>query len=105
MAADSGDVPRLSVFLGQLLPGRALRGGAEQKCMKRALVLLDSRWKTEVEQRRKATFASEDARLVDAVLMGGVYLPSDAFALAVEYMDHATAVRSMPCSRAWWRTS
>lgn len=43
--------------------------------------------------------------MVDAVLMGGVYLPSDTFANMVEYLDHRTAVRSTPCSRAWWRTS
>lgn len=43
--------------------------------------------------------------MVDAVLMGGVYLPSDSFANVVQYLDHGTAVRSTPCSKAWWRTS
>lgn len=96
---------RLSVFLRRLLPKDAERGGSEQKCMKMALAVLDSRWKTDAEAKRVATFASEDAGMVDSVLMGGVYLPSDSFALIVEYLDERTAVRSLPCCRAWWRTS
>lgn len=42
---------------------------------------------------------------MDAVLMGGFYLPSDSFAMVVEYLDHGTAVRSTPSSKSWWRTS
>ncbi|CAM9519766.1 unnamed protein product [Pylaiella littoralis] len=121
-AIERGDVERVSFFLGQLIipPKKSKKGKkkkkeknedekrsgeAELKCMRRALALLDSRWKADTDRKRKATFASEDKKgLVDAVLMGGVYLPSDAFAMVVEGLDHATAVRSTRCSRAWWRT-
>ncbi|CBN77980.1 hypothetical protein Esi_0081_0080 [Ectocarpus siliculosus] len=91
-------------FLGQLFPRSARRNGGELRCMRRGLSLLDSRWKADVDRKRKATFASEDKGMVDAVLMGGFYLPSDSFAMVVEYLDHGTAVRSTPSSKSWWRT-
>lgn len=59
-AIERGDVERVSVFLRQLFPRGAQQAGAELRCMRRAMSLLDSRWKAEINKKRKATFASED---------------------------------------------
>eukprot|EP00752_Nemacystus_decipiens_P003039 g2817.t1 len=102
-AIESGNVSEVCKFLKQLFPEGSRRGGAELKCMRRAVSLMDTRWKAEEDRKRKATFSSEDKGVVDAVLMGGCYLPFDAFANMVGYLDHATAIRSTRSSRSWWR--
>ena len=58
-AIESGDVSKVSEFLKRLFSKGVLQA-AELKCMRRALTLLDTRWKAEVDRKRKATFSSED---------------------------------------------
>lgn len=59
-AVESGDVAKVYKFLQHLFPVGAKIGGAELKCMRRAVSLLDTRWKAEENRKRKATFSSED---------------------------------------------
>lgn len=95
----------VSFFLEQLLGEHARYLGPEYKCMERALEVLDRRWHFEDEEKWRAMFATEDVRMIGAVLMGGVYLPLGTFAAVAGYLDHKSAMRSMRCAKAWWRTS
>ncbi|CAM9290633.1 unnamed protein product, partial [Choristocarpus tenellus] len=90
-------------FLWRLLPEGSERGGSAQRCLKRALCHLDSRWKAEVDNKRAHTFALEEVGQVDAVHCGDLYLPADSFEIVMGFVEQRDAITSTPVSKAWWR--
>lgn len=77
-----------------------------RKCMKRARCLVDPGGKIGRRRLVSTMVCLEGAGVADSfVVMGILHVPPDLFALIVEFLDHRSAIRSVPCSRSWWKSS